>query len=278
MACNSDQKTIDSFGREWRAFDQENLDHSEGVTLFQRYFALLNVGPGDEGFDVGCGSGRWARLLAPKVKILHCIDPSDAIEVAKRNLKHLPNVTFSRTTTDNILLEDASQDFGCAIGVLHHIPETEAAMADCVRKLKPGGQFLVYLYYRFDNKPKWFVFVWRLSELVRAILSRAPFWFQRIATFFVAALIYYPVARLSRILDFLRVDVSQIPLSPYRDLSFFTMRTDAFDRLCTPLEQRFSQSEIFSMMKRCKLTRIQFNEGPPFWVAHGIKDQPPTAE
>lgn len=39
-----------------------------------------------EGFDMGCGSGRWARFIAPRVAILNCIDPSDSIEVAiKKN-------------------------------------------------------------------------------------------------------------------------------------------------------------------------------------------------
>jgi 2-polyprenyl-3-methyl-5-hydroxy-6-metoxy-1,4-benzoquinol methylase len=32
------------------------------------------------------------------------------------------------------------------LGVLHHIPDTAAAMRDCVRKLKLGAPFLFYLY------------------------------------------------------------------------------------------------------------------------------------
>ncbi len=35
---------------------------------------------------MGCGSGRWARWVAPKVGRLHCIDPSIAIDVARKNL------------------------------------------------------------------------------------------------------------------------------------------------------------------------------------------------
>ena len=38
-----------------------------------------------EGFDMGCGTGRWAKFVAPKVGKLHCIDPSNAIVVAKKN-------------------------------------------------------------------------------------------------------------------------------------------------------------------------------------------------
>ena len=34
---------------------------------------------------MGCGSGRWANFIAPKVKILNCIEPSkQALDVAKK--------------------------------------------------------------------------------------------------------------------------------------------------------------------------------------------------
>ena len=44
---------------------------------------------------MGSGSGRWAKLFAPKVKILNCIEPSEkAIEEAKKNLRSLKIVIF----------------------------------------------------------------------------------------------------------------------------------------------------------------------------------------
>ena len=34
---------------------------------------------------MGCGSGRWGQIIAPKVKVLNCIEPSKkAIEQAKK--------------------------------------------------------------------------------------------------------------------------------------------------------------------------------------------------
>jgi 2-polyprenyl-3-methyl-5-hydroxy-6-metoxy-1,4-benzoquinol methylase len=43
-------------------------------------------------------------------------------------------------------------DFGYSLGVLHHIPDAQKALSDCVKKLKLGAPFLVYLYYSFDNR------------------------------------------------------------------------------------------------------------------------------
>ena len=45
---------------------------------------------------MGCGTGRWAEFVAPKVKKLHCIDPSDAIKVAEKKLKNLKTLNITK--------------------------------------------------------------------------------------------------------------------------------------------------------------------------------------
>ena len=42
-------------------------------------------------------------------------------------------------------LPDGALDFGYSLGVLHHIPDTQSALRACVRKLKAGAPFLLYL-------------------------------------------------------------------------------------------------------------------------------------
>jgi hypothetical protein len=87
----------------------------------------------------------------------------------------------------------------------------------------------------------------------------------------IAALVYFPLARLSKVLAAIGLPVSGIPLSFYRDRSYYTMRTDSRDRFGTPLEQRFTKVEIGSMMRNCGLEEIVFSEVEPFWCAVGIK-------
>ena len=53
--------------------------------MFENYFSIFpwdTLPPNSVGFDLGCGSGRWARRVAPRVGTLHLIDPSEAIGVA----------------------------------------------------------------------------------------------------------------------------------------------------------------------------------------------------
>nr|WP_283938316.1 class I SAM-dependent methyltransferase [Sphingomonas brevis] len=224
-----------------------------------------------EGFDLGCGSGRWARFVAPRCDKLHCIDPSDAIDVARRNLADCPNVTFHRASADDIPLADGSQDFGYSLGVLHHIPDPEAALRNAVGKVRRGGQFLLYIYYRFDNRPLWFQSLWRGSDIGRRVVSKLPFPARKGVAAVIAATTYWPLARTARIVEKSGRDPSSIPLNWYRNLSFYTMRTDALDRFGTRLEQRFTKPEIRAMMERSGLENIRFSDCAPYWVALGTR-------
>jgi ubiquinone/menaquinone biosynthesis C-methylase UbiE len=272
---NIDPLTVAGFGREWSAYDQTALGEAEQQALFDAYFSVFPfeaLPPGAEGFDLGCGSGRWAALVAPRVGMLHCIDPSgEALAVARRRLQNRSNVRFHEAGADSMPLADASQDFGYSLGVLHHIPNTRAALGDCVAKLKPDAPMLVYLYYSFDNKPGWFRHLWRASELGRWTVSRLPFPLRRAVTATIAALVYWPVTRLALLAEKAGADVSNVPLSAYRRNSFYTMRTDALDRFGTRLEQRFSKAEIGQMMRDAGLRDIVFREDIPYWVACGRK-------
>ena len=95
---NIDKKTVSSFSDEWSHFDQESLSDYELKYLFDKYFHIFpwsSLPSKAEGFDMGCGSGRWAKLVAPRISKLTCIDPSlEALSIAKKNLAQLKNTFF----------------------------------------------------------------------------------------------------------------------------------------------------------------------------------------
>jgi SAM-dependent methyltransferase len=271
---NVDRKTVEGFGDEWERFDQSELPEQEQRTIFESYFSVFpwhRLPMNAEGFDLGCGSGRWAKLVAPRVTRLHCIDPSVALNVARKNLAQFTNCTFHSAAVDGIPIKDGSMDFGYSLGVLHHVPDTQAGIEACVKKLKPGAPFLVYLYYAFDNRPWWFRAIWRLSDVLRAMVSRFPHGLRYFSSQVLAFLVYFPLARLSWVFEKTGLNVSDLPLSAYRNLSFYTMRTDALDRFGTRLEQRFSREQIRLMMEESGLEQIVFSENEPFWCAVGYR-------
>ena len=272
---NIDIDTVRGFGDEWTRFNQRNVSPEEREEIFAGYFGIFPFSDASstwEGFDAGCGSGRWAALVAPKVAKLHLIDASaEALEVARRNLEGAANCDFSCESVDEMSLRDASQDFGYSLGVLHHVPDTAAAIASCVKKLKPGAPFLVYLYYAFDNRPGWFTYLWRTSDAVRRVVARLPHGPRYLISQVLAVLVYWPLARTAAAGERIGINVSNWPLSFYAHRSFTVMRNDALDRFGTRLEQRFTRARIAAMMKDAGLEDIRFSERAPFWCALGYR-------
>ena len=217
---------------------------------------------------MGCGSGRWAKIISPHVKRLNCVDPSSkALKVAKKNLKKKNNVFFYNKKVNEKSLEKNSQDFGYCLGVLHHIPDTQKGIESCYKILKKNSPFLIYLYYRFDNKPLWFRIIWKLSDLLRKLISYLPFSIKKFITLIIALIIYYPLSKISKIFFRLGFNVSNFPLSDYKNKSFYFMATDSLDRFGTKLEKRFTKPEIKKMLKTAGFKDIKFSEGTPYWVA-----------
>jgi SAM-dependent methyltransferase len=273
---NKDQKVIEDFGDEWTDFTYESktIDQTELEKNFFQYFSIFpwkNIPNDAEGFDMGCGSGRWAQFVAPKVHSLNCIEPSKALDIAKVNLQKLDNISFFHETTDSCSLHDQSQDFGYCLGVLHHIPDTQQALSDCARLLKKGAPFLLYLYYNLDNKPIWYRYIWKLSDFVRNIISILPRAIKKVFCFLIAALIYFPLARLALFIELFGFNVSNFLLSDYRNKPFYQMRNDALDRFGTRLEQRFSRQQIEDMLLESGFENISFSEEMPFWTSISYK-------
>lgn len=271
---NMDAETVASFGDEWSRYDQSSMSYSEASEIFMAYFSIFpwDMLPSNPvGFDMGCGSGRWAKFVAPKVGRLNCIDPSSALDIARRNLIDFKNVEYIKASVSESGIPINSQDFGYSLGVLHHVPDTESAINSCVSILKSGAPLLVYLYYAFDNRGWVYRVLWRASDLVRRIICKLPSRFKHLVTVVIAAIVYFPLARLSLLLDKVGINAASIPLFYYRNHSFYTMRTDSRDRFGTPLEQRFTKQQIKSYMERSGLIDIKFSDNAPYWCAVGIK-------
>jgi SAM-dependent methyltransferase len=271
---NLDKKTIESFGEEWVHFDQSALKKKEAYKIFKSYFSIFpfnKLSKSLQGFDMGCGSGRWAQFVAPKVGLLNCIEPSIAIKVAKKKLKNFKNIKYYQKPLEQSGLKENSQDFGYSLGVLHHVPNTALAINSCVKLLKPGGFFLIYIYYYFDNRPAWFKFLWGISDSLRLVISRFPKFFKFLICDIIAALIYFPTAKFIFIIKKFGFNIKNFPLYFYHSSSFYVMRTDARDRFGTPLEKRFTKKQIYKMMKQSGLENIKFKNNVPFWTAIGFK-------
>lgn len=269
---NIDTDVVKTFGEEWLKFK----DYSdEEIRLFAlQYFDILDesiINKDTYALDIGCGTGRWTKYLAGRIGFIEAIDPSKAVVAADYLLKNVGNVRITRASVETIPFDDETFDFAMSIGVLHHIPDTQKAMIDCVKKVKRGGHFYCYLYYNLDRKGFFYKSIFWLSNLVRLIVSRMPAGLKRFSCDVLAILLYMPLVLASRFFSWIgyKKFAKRIPLSDYANKTFFIIRNDSLDRFGTRLEHRFSKSEVIEMMEKSGLENILVSPSSPYYHAVG---------
>ena len=271
---NLDQGVIDGFGHEWKAFDYSETETTQALDAqFLAYCAPLNLSQFNPATsvagDFGAGSGRWSSRLAPYFSRVYALEPSDgASQVLKDKFTSDPKIIVLQETVGVNSIPRESLDLAMSLGVLHHIPDTALAIKDVSRSIKPGGVFLCYLYYNLENKPAYYKLIFRSVNLVRQIISSLPQPVRRLSATIIAAFVYLPLARLSKLLSKLDRNISNLPLHHYANMPFVMLANDALDRFGTSLEQRFSKTEITEMLRAADfdLTTLKFSEIEPFWT------------
>ena len=271
---NLDQGVIDSFGHEWATFDYGETETSEALDAqFMAYCSPIDLNQFNPktsvAGDFGAGSGRWASRLIQYFSLVYALEPSDgASTVLKKKFSGEAKIVVLQETVGANSIPLASLDLAMSLGVLHHIPDTGSAIKDVSRRIKPGGVFLCYLYYSLENKPTFYKLIFKAVDGVRRVISVLPQRIKQLVTSAIAALIYWPLARFSKVLNKLGVNTSNIPLHHYADMPFVMLANDALDRFGTSLEQRFSQAEITEMLRAAgfDIATLKFSDSEPFWT------------
>ena len=101
--------------------------------------------------DLGCGIGFWTTEFASRgFTHVHAADLTEkALELTATRLE-LNNLKadLSLQNAEKTNFEDESFDHVNCQGVIHHTPDTHAAVKEIFRILKPGGSASISVYYR----------------------------------------------------------------------------------------------------------------------------------
>jgi SAM-dependent methyltransferase len=272
---NIDLKTVESFGREWNKYSTFTKKELEECGYL--YFDIVPeevLNSNSNVLDIGCGTGRWAKYLSNRVGFIEAVDPSNAVLPAKEFTAECENIRITKAGIDNIPFPDESFDFVFSLGVMHHLPDTEDAIKKAVSKLKKNGYLLLYLYYNLENRNKLFKFAFHIVDLLRRLISGLPFRIKITVCDLLTFVLYLPLVFIGTVVKNLfpgKDFYKKIPLSFYIGKSLRIIRNDALDRFGTPVEKRFSKSEIETMVKRAGLIDIIFSEQEPYWHLIGKK-------
>jgi SAM-dependent methyltransferase len=271
---NLDQQVIDSFGHEWTVFDYAESETDDALdSQFSAYCTPIDLtqfnSKSSVAADFGAGSGRWASRLLPYFSLVYALEPSDgANKVLKNKFSKESRMKILQETVGANSIPSASLDLAMSLGVLHHIPDTGLAIKGISSKIKSGGIFLCYLYYKLDNKPLYYRWLFWTSNSLRWVISRLPYAMRRLIAQMIAVAIYLPLARTSKLLGNRGKDVSNFPLHHYANMPFVMLQNDALDRFGTRLEQRFSKEDIIKLlgMAGFDMSTVKFSEVEPFWT------------
>jgi ubiquinone/menaquinone biosynthesis C-methylase UbiE len=127
--------------------------------------------PGKRLLEVGFGTGTDLLQFARGGALVTGIDLTPrSIEIARRRFEvyGFPG-EFAIGDCESLSFPDSSFDVAYSFGVLHHTPDTQLAVSEIHRVLKPGGTAIVMLYNRRS------LYYWGSLLLKHGLLGRELF-------------------------------------------------------------------------------------------------------
>lgn len=265
---------VSSFDYEWTRFP--SAGNAELAAVFDEYFDLI----GPDAFadntivlDAGCGGGRWSLEAARRGPRVIAVDLGESIEVARRNTASTGRVACVQADLHELPIAEGSVDWAFSLGVLHHLAAPPRALARIFDAVRAPGPVLVYVYYALDHRGSAYRGVFRVISAVRRVTSTLPRPLSFAFAAAVAAIVYFPLARMARLAErrgWAGV-AAGLPLSYYRHRSFGIMLNDSLDRFGTSRELRFTRGDVAALYAACGATDVEISPNAPYWHAVGSR-------
>jgi SAM-dependent methyltransferase len=140
---------------DYRAPDEEGF-WAAGEADLDHLLSTVDVQlrPGDEVVEVGCGVGRLTRVIAARARHVRALDVSPRmLELARQAHPGLDNVEWMLGDGATLAgVEDASADALVSFVVFHHLPDPRVTLGyvtEMGRVLRPGG----WAAFHISNDP-----------------------------------------------------------------------------------------------------------------------------
>ena len=267
---------INSFGEEWNEFKSITQSHYDE---FDSYFNDVDIQrlKGKIVADFGAGIGRWSYILSKKVLLKSIIisDASDAIFVARNNLREIENAIFLKFDIDQCPIKKEIIDFGFCLGVLHHLPYDLKDLQLCINNIYDCcKENLYYVYWKFDQRSKLFKSIYYISNELRLFTIKIKNYSARkILSHILTLFVYYPFILINRFFNFIGLPIKNMPLVFYTNMNYSRIRQDAYDKYFTLIEYRYSKKDLNKIFLQ-KYRVLRFSNKIPHWTFLAIKKKP----
>jgi SAM-dependent methyltransferase len=223
--------------------------------------------------DAGCGMGRHLYFSAQHFAEAIGIDFSTAVDVAARHTATLPHAHVVQADLNQLPFRPQTFNFIYSLGVLHHIPDHDAALRCLLQFLKPEGEVRVYVYWNLEGAPAWKRGLLAAVNACRRVTVRLPHGLLLWLCYPIALGSWLTFVLPSRWLSRTATGsawVKSLPLGQYGAYPFGVLLNDTFDRFSAPIEQRFSPHEVRAWLERAGLDLVTVS--PHWgWLGHGWK-------
>ena len=255
----------DRFGWEWSAYAEILPQYEE---QFRRWTVHLRPEDwrGKSFLDVGCGMGRnsyWPMLYGAREGVAVDID-NRSLASAQRNLARFPAMEVMRSSAYDLPFRDRF-DIAFSIGVIHHLEFPANALARMVRAVVPGGQVMIWVYGKENNR--WLVSL--LNPLRKALFSRLPIWLTHHLSAYPTALLWLLLRSGLRPIEYFRM---------LARFDFAHLRSIVFDQMLPRIACYWSRDEVLALMRDAGLADVRLEwVNQMSWSAIGTRPAAPRA-
>ena len=261
----SKNKSIEDFGKQWSIY-RDNEGFYGSMELFSDIlFPFLDADEikGSRVAEIGSGTGRIVNMLLDAgAKSVIALEPSDAFEVLRRNVKQPEKVSCLKMMGDQ-LPANGDLDYVFSIGVLHHIPDPKPVIEAAFRALRPGGRFLIWLYGKEGN-----AFYLAMAIPLRVLSKRLP----HFALSAVVRVLYWPLLLYMKLCRVLPLPLREYMMAVFEKMSPKKRRLIIYDQLNPCYSKYYTRREAEKLLIDGKFNNVRVHHRHGYsWTVIGTK-------
>ena len=210
--------------------------------------------------EIGVGSGRILKnLIKLSPAKIYAIEPSEAIEIAKKNNKGSKVEILYKKISGQMINYNNEIDYIFSLGVIHHIPEAEIVCKKIYESLKPNGKFIIWLYGKEGNKLYLLIFD-NFRKITKFLPDKILNFISIILNVFLSAYIF--------VCKYINLPLRNYMINVISKCSFEKRKFIIFDQLNPSYSKYYSKNEVENLLKKSGFKKIQITNRHNYsWTA-----------